>query len=372
MSNYPDFIESTPTPQLIQRLYNGRKLPVYSAKVRISNILGWIDNPRIDLEKKAFKEKYGDRELSQDEVFDIMKNDNEVDLKALRDDILKNGLREPLTISYTGKLLDGNRRFFAVKYALETMNPIDPNRQDLEIVPVFILAENTTAEDEKNVLVEENFSPSLKKEWPEYVKAKMIVEESERGISIEEISRKYKWAKRKVKETLRIHQLTEEFITFATSEKNQEDEYGGGLGLTEISAERICTESYQYFNEAQKSFFAQLENEIDFKLQFFRWIAEKKFQSFPEVRIAYKAWISPEARAALMQVDPAAAKSAKSIIDYNERVIKTSGEVAGRITNFVQFLANLSVDQIKLLEPSTCKSLEDALKLVINMKSSID
>lgn len=159
MSNntIPSFIDSPDKATTKQRLYNGRKLMIYDCKVRISNIKGWIDNPRIELAKKAMQSEIGDRDLTQDEVFDIMKSTPDVKLKELRDDILKNGLREPLTLSYTGKLLDGNRRFFAVKYALETLDKTDPNRQDLELVPAYVLLDSATKEDENNVLVEENF-----------------------------------------------------------------------------------------------------------------------------------------------------------------------------------------------------------------------
>lgn len=166
MTTQPQFLLNKPKPQIKQRLYNGRKINVWEGKVKIASILGWVDNPRIELEKKKYLSQVGNRPLTQEEIFDLMKNDPEVKLKELRDDIIKNGLREPLALSFKGKLLDGNRRFFAVKYALASMPLSDPNRQDLESVEVHILSEDATEEDEQNVLVEENFSASLKIEWP--------------------------------------------------------------------------------------------------------------------------------------------------------------------------------------------------------------
>jgi hypothetical protein len=114
MLNRPSFIAEKQEAELKQRLYNGRKLLVIECKVNIKDINGWVDNPRIQLARKAMLDRIGNRELTQDEVFDLMKNDKEIRLKELRDDILKNGLREPLTLSFSGKLLDGNRRFFAI------------------------------------------------------------------------------------------------------------------------------------------------------------------------------------------------------------------------------------------------------------------
>lgn len=371
MSNPPTFLLNAPEqPKIRQRLYNGRKLVVWDGKVKINAIQGWVDNPRIELARKAMQHRIGHRALTQDEVFELMKTDPEVKLKELRDDILKNGLREPLTLSFNGKLLDGNRRFFALKYALESLSATDPNRQDLETVEAYVLTADASEEDEQNVLVEENFSASLKIEWPEYVKAKMVVEASEDGLSIDEISQKYSWAKSKIKQTLKIYELISDFIVFATSDIDPEDEYGGGLGMTEQDAESEAAKNYQFFNEAQKSFYEPLKTNFDFKIQFFKWIHEGKFSSFQEVRVAHSAWEHPEAKAALLQPDPTAAKSAKAILDYNARVIKSTDEAVGKIQNFVKFLRDMTAQQIKSLPESSRSELEEALEIVAKMSKA--
>jgi len=368
MTTQPSFLLTVPeAPKIRQRLYNGRKLMVWDGKVKMSSIQGWVDNPRIELARKTMQEKIGNRPLTQEEVFELMKNESEIKLRDLRDDIIKNGLREPLTLSFKGKLLDGNRRFFALKYALEALAATDPNRQDLETVAVYILTEDASYEDEQNVLVEENFSASLKIEWPEYVKALMIVGASESGLTAEEISQKYSWPKSKIKQTLKIHDIITEFITFATANPDPEDEYGGGFGMTEQDAENEAAKNYQFFNEAQKSFFDQLKTDIDFKIQFFKWIHESKFSSFQEVRIAYNAWKNPEAKAALLQPDPAAAKSAKAILDYNSRIVRSKDEVVGRIDSFAKFLRELPAEQLNLIPVSSIGYLKEALTLVIKM-----
>lgn len=373
MTSKPSFLLNSPEPLIKQRLYNGRKLVVWEGKVKISSVQGWIDNPRIELAKKKLINKVGDRQLTQDEILDLMKNEPEVKLKDLRDDLIKNGLREPLTLSFSGKLLDGNRRFFAIKYALETMPMTDPNRQDLESIYAYVLTKDASEEDEQNVLVEENFSASLKIEWPDYVKAMKIVEavgENGDGLDIDAISKKFSWGKSKIKETLRIHEIILEFIAYATASVDPEDESGGGFGLSEQDAETIAAKNYQFFNEAQKSFFEPLKVDFDFKVQFFKWIYEGKFSSFPEVRVAYKAWKHPEAKAALLQPEPTAAKSAKAILDYNERVVRSTDEAVGRIENFVMFLRDMKATEIKSLPQTTRDKLTDALELVIKMSKA--
>jgi hypothetical protein len=370
MTNHPDFLSDKPAPHIKQRLYNGRKLVVWEGKVKISSVHGWIENPRIELAKKKLASKVGNRQLTQDEIFDLMKNDPEIKLKDLRDDIIKNGLREPLTLSFTGKLLDGNRRFFALKYALEGMPSTDPNRQDLEAVDAYVLIADATEEDEQNVLVEENFSASLKIEWPDYVKALKVVEANDEGLTPEEISRKFSWAKSKIKETLKIHEIISEFIIYATADQDPNDETGGGFGLSEHDAETVAAKNYQYFNEARKSFFDAIKTDFDFKIQFFKWIHQGKFSSFPEVRVAYSAWKHPEARAALLQSDPAAAKSAKAILDYNSRVVRSTDEAVGRIDSFVKFLQEMTAGEIKLIPQTSRDQLAQGLEMVIKMSKA--
>lgn len=364
----PDFIRDKTKTRIEQRLYNGRKITVLKAKVNLNDIEGWVDNPRIDLAKKELQSQVGNRDLTQEEIFQLMKEDPDVKLNVLRDDLIKNGLREPLTLSFQGKLLDGNRRFFALKYVLEHLPATDPNRADFEVVDAYILGENATEEDEQNVLVEENFSASLKIEWPDYVKATKVVEAKENGLTETEIAKKFGWKKSKVKETLKINEIIEEFLAFATSEKDEEDETGGGLGMTENDATRLASKNYQFFNEAQKSFFEKLKTDFDFKVQFFNWIADGKFKSFPTVRVAYKVWESPEAKAALSQPEPAADKNAKAIIDYNTRIVNNTAEAAGRISSFSKFLKELTAAELGSLPNETVNQLFEALTLVTDLR----
>lgn len=366
----PSILIAKPEPSQKSRSYNGRKLQVWEGRARVADIEGWAENPRIDLAKRNYQGAVGARLLTQDELYDLMKNDPDVKLAALRDDIIKNGLREPITLSFEGKLLDGNRRFFAIRYILETLPKTHPNRQDFETVQVYVLTDEATEDDEQRVLVEENFSPSLKIEWPDYVKATHITKAYEIGTDVDEIAKKFNWPKSKVNETIRINQIINDFLVFATAEIDPNDELGGGLGLTEQEAEAIAAKNYQFFNEAQKSFFPQIQADLEFKAMFFRWIKEGKFSSFPEVRIAHKAWKDPEAKAILTSSDPSAAKDAKAALDYSARIVRTGEEAAGRIDAFVKFLRALKADEIKSLPSLARDNLQEALSLIEKMSKA--
>ena len=366
----PTFLLDKPEPILRTRLYNGRRLQVWEGRAKMSEIKGWAENPRIDLAKRSLQQAVGTRVLQQDELYDLMKKDSEVKLAALRDDIMKNGLREPITLSFDGKLLDGNRRFFAVRYILDTLPTTEPNRQDHETIDAYVLMDDATDDDEQRVLVEENFSPSLKIEWPDYVKASHVIKEHEAGIDTADIAKKFKWPASKVKETIRINQIINDFLVYATAPEDPNDELGGGLGLTEQEAETIAAKNYQFFNEAQKSFFEPLQTDLEFKANFFRWMKQEKFSSFPEVRIAYKAWRDPEVKAIIAGNDPDAAKDAKSTLDYNSRVVRSGEEAAGRIDAFVKFLKAMRAGEIKALPESARESLKEALTLIEKMSKA--
>lgn len=370
MNKKPSFLLEVPEPRQRTRLYNGRRLQVWEGRAKMSEIMGWAENPRIDLAKRSLQQAVGARVLQQDELYDLMKKDPDVKLAALRDDIMKNGLREPITLSFDGKLLDGNRRFFAARYILETLAATEPNRQDHETIDAYVLMEDATKDDEQRVLVEENFSPSLKIEWPDYVKASHVIKEHESGVDTADIAKKFKWTASKVKETIRINQIINDFLVYATAPEDQNDDLGGGLGLTEQEAETIAAKNYQFFNEAQKSFFEPLQTDLEFKANFFRWMKQEKFSSFPEVRIAYKAWKDPEVKAIISGNDPDAAKDAKSTLDYNVRVVRSGEEAAGRIDAFVKFLKAMKAGEIKSLPPQARDNLKEALTLIEKMSKA--
>jgi hypothetical protein len=339
----------------------------------MADIKGWDENPRIDLAKRSLQKAVGSRKLTEDELYDLMKKDPEVSLEDLRNDIMDNGLREPITLSFTGKLLDGNRRYFAVRYAYDSLPKTDPNRVDYETVDAYVLMEDATEEDEQHVLVEENFSPSLKIEWSDYIKASHVVKAHTQEMEIDEIAKKFKWNKSKVKATIRINNIIDEFLMFATTKPDQNDDTGGGLGLTEHEAETVAAKNYQFFNEAQKSFYDELQTDLEFKANFFHWIKDGKFSSFPEVRIAYKAWKDPEARSIISSPEPTAAKEAKSTLDYYERVVRSGDIASGRIDAFVKFLQNMKPNEIKSLSAHARKNLQEAITLIEKMsKAAID
>ena len=73
-------------------------------------------------------------------------------------------------MTWDGKLLDGNRRKFAVMWALSDRGGADiGQRRLLERVPMRVLPPDATESQEKFILIQENYADSLKEPWPEVV-----------------------------------------------------------------------------------------------------------------------------------------------------------------------------------------------------------
>lgn len=361
MSNFPKFMESgSNEPRVVTRLYRGKHIPMWNGKVKISAISGWAENPRIEIAREKWVRDFG-QEPDQAAVYNIMKDDKDVDLERLRVDICKNGLREPLVLTHNGRLLDGNRRFFAIRYAMEKLPSDHSARNSLEIVPAFVLTSDASHDDEERILVEENFAPSLKKEWPDYVKARHIQKSQEDGMSRDDIVERFGWNTSRVKEVSRTLEIIDDFKVFASDPNNQEDESDGGLGLLESEIEEVVSQKYQHFNEAQKSLREPLNADPDFKTFFFRCLYEGKFKNFAQVRSAYKMWNNPEARQVIQTLSENAGKDAKTIVDEAERIAQKRERIGYQIQNYLKFLRGLTLENISELRPESIAELREIL-----------
>jgi hypothetical protein len=348
----------------VQRKFHGRQLLVWVGEALVADISGWVSNPRLDLELKRFKNKFAGREPDQEEILTIMAVTPEFELKKLAEDIRKNGVQKPVILNFEGKLLDGNRRYFAVRYLIANTKETDPKLQEYIKIPVIVLDENCSEDDENHVLVQENFYTDLRKPWPHFVLASYVYDALENGESAKAVSQRYEWSVAKVNDTKKIMGLINEFISFASSDTPD------GLGLEALDAERIAADNYQFFNEAQKSFYTQLLSDVDFKVQFFRWIYEKKFSSFAQVRVAYSAWEDDDLRKILKSSDPEAAERVAAAVAFKKVSKTTDVQISTKISQFSGFLNNIKASEIAQLTESDVRELKEILAKVASMAAA--
>jgi hypothetical protein len=358
----PSILNDQPAPRNEQRYFRGKPLSVWTGFALVSKVSGWVANPRLELHLKRFKEAHADRDPNQDEILEIMSREREFGLSELVVDIRENGVRTPIILSNSGVLLDGNRRFFAVRKLIGETEASDPKLTDYQRVPVIVLAESCTKDDEDLVLWHENFYPDLKKQWPDYVLATFISDRLYAGDTVAEVAKMFGWSAAKVRETNKIMRLINDFIIFATTSADND-----GLGLLDLEAEKIASENYQFFNEAQKSFHEKIEADFEFKKQFFRWIFEGKFASFQQVRIAAIAWENPTLREDLRSSDSDAAARVLATINYERATTQSTQNAAQRIAEFERFLSELKAAQIAALTRTELEKLGEILAKVNKM-----
>jgi hypothetical protein len=358
----PAVLLPQPAPRNEQRYFRGKAISVWTGNALVADITGWVSNPRLELHLKRFKEAHADREPDQDEILEIMSRDQEFGLPELVVDIRENGVRTPVILSNSGVLLDGNRRFFAVRKLISETQAGDPKLGDYIRVPVIVLAENCTKEDEELVLWHENFYPDLKKQWPAYVLATFISDRLEAGDTPNEVAKTFGWSVAKVRETNKIMRLINDFIIFGTTTVDED-----GLGLQDLEAEKVASENYQFFNEAQKSFHEKIESDFEFKKQFFRWIYDGKFSSFQQVRVAAIAWADSALREDLRSSDSEAAARVLATINYQRATTQSSQDASQRIADFEKFLGELKAAQISNLASADLKKLSSILEKVEKM-----
>jgi hypothetical protein len=325
--------------------------------VKVESIKGWQDNPRIRVLVAQFRNNMG-RDPDQDDIYELMKSDENSDLKRLRDDIISNGVRHPVWLSKNGKLLDGNRRYFAVRYALESLGESDTRRMAISTVPAYVLTENSDEEAERRVVVQMNFSDDLKKAWPDLVKAMMVYEDHQTGLSERALQQKYDWSSSKVKSAIRTYGIIEEFRAFATEDKNDEDPDAGGLGKSDNEANDIANKHYQKFNEAQKSFREALDTDTDFKRAFFRMLAADKFNSWAEVRTVHAAWSDPSIKPVLLSNDPESADKARIMVEAKKKGVVTAISNEQRIREFTNFMGTMKIEDVTRLAPEVLSELQ--------------
>ncbi len=364
MTKIPKILDAKPEPTHTIHSFHGRQLMVWEGFADPTKIEGWVSNPRLELELKRFKNKFAGREPGQEEILEIMLGDKSFGLRTLAEHIHKNGVQMPLILNFNGTLLDGNRRFFAVKHLLNLASGKNADTQAIRRVPVIVLDEAATKEDEHHVLVHTNFYQDLKEPWPDFVLATYVHAALMNGDTAQAVSQRFSWSVSKVNDTKKIMGLIHEFIAWAMEEEPD------GLGWEELDAENHASSKYQQFNEAQKSFYQPLLNDVDFKVQFFKWVAENKFNNFQEVRVARAAWEDPELRKILMGDTPDAAEHVRAAVAYKKVANTSTLKAAEQIASFTKFLQKMTAQEISNLQKSEIESLTVILEKVAKMAAS--
>ena len=361
--------------------FNGVPVPLYRTHGDPRQINGWVDNPRVEMIINRWR-RGGDRSSdaypSDDEFLELMLDDDRLsrvptfDIKDLGEDIKRNGVRDPIIVTWKGKLLDGNRRKFAIMWALSDRGSADAGqRQLLESVPILVLPVNATASDEKVILIQENYADSLKRRWPEAITngalyeryqefSDQLTNESDVDIRkrlLDEFPRfKTTW---EIRDRIDTWQLILEF----------NGEYSGDLDEDELA--RLTNDSFQYFRQANDTFRRrEVFNEPEFRDILFKGIHHGLFPSFVSVRSLEDIHRSPEAteifgRGEGMGRADKRANFRAARDEAGRRRAERELSVEQRLESVIGFLDDLTSAQLASLSTSAVARLQDVLQRII-------
>lgn len=172
----------TPVP-----VFNGQYIPMVEGYVDVETLDLWPENHRIQLHVAEFKNING-REPDRGELRELMhgkitlpsldKKDQKDPFKLLplAQSIARKGVERPPIVTYEGLPKDGNRRIAASLLALDRDGFTSEEKERARWIRVWQAPKGTTDDQFDAIVVALNFEDDHKIEWPEYVKARLVVE----------------------------------------------------------------------------------------------------------------------------------------------------------------------------------------------------
>lgn len=173
-----------PRAVLPVQTFNGQPIMLTEGYVDVTTLPLWMDNHRVQLHVAEFREVNG-RDPEPQELLDLMHGDlplpglNDRDpfkLKGLSASIARKGVERAPICTWEGEPKDGNRRIAASRMVLENPSATPEQKDRARWIRVWQAPDGTTEDQFEAIVVALNFEPDHKEDWPEYVKARLVVE----------------------------------------------------------------------------------------------------------------------------------------------------------------------------------------------------
>ena len=343
----PRWLLSSPKPKPESRMFNAKPFVGWIGRTSINTLVGWVDNPRIDIPVENWKDEHAGREPDNDELLDIMldisvsdrPDDEEEDeegidsrrsrrnkLLELAESIRLNGIKVPLVVTYDKRIIDGNRRYFATLY-LYSQSDDEDERERYSWLPVWVLPKGIRKNDEDRILTELNSINDCYVKWPYSVIAKRVYQDYKDGLSIEDLARKYHdWTKSRISTVIEACKVAEEFI------EHHDDS---------IDARDLAYRKLIWFDELRRSNRRMMEKE-PFRNAVYDLILapNSPFSSHRDFRRLEEIFNNQEAWKALTSGGREGIRQAQFIIDRDR--FEKKGDVQSRINRINSMLKEIA------------------------------
>ena len=379
----PTFVLGDAEWEQVMMRFNGVPIALFRTEGDPRLIDGWVQNPRIDMILQRWRH-VGNRSATaypdDQQLLDLMLQDDLVNsreerrtfsIKDLGEDVKLNGVRVPIIVTWDGELIDGNRRKFAVMWALsEKGGASNEQRHLLERIPMYVLPKNAPDPQRESILVQENYAAPLKKEWPPVVTnghiysryqqlSAQFPDQSELQIRRLVQLEFPRYNITEIRNRINTWNLIEEFRADYGDEDNEDD------------LEARINNSFQYFRQANdtyrnKNVFAEAE----FKELLFKGIQQELFPSFVSVRRLEEIYRNPQATEIFLGGEGLAGSALRSNFD---RATAEAGRaeatrnltLESRLESIIETIDNLTSVELAGISSFLRTRLESTLQRII-------
>jgi len=169
----------TPVPT-----FSGHPIAMWEGYVDVKILDLWAQNHRVDLYVRDFHER-NRRYPNSDDLMGILQgrirlvdsyDRDPFKIKGLAQSIARKGVERPPILTWRGEPKDGNRRVAAARQVLESPDFTAEEKERARWIRVWRAPEGTSEDQFEAIVVALNFEEEHKEPWPEYVKARLVVE----------------------------------------------------------------------------------------------------------------------------------------------------------------------------------------------------
>ncbi len=219
-----------------KKSFHNEWINVYPHVLPLDEIHFWAQNNRtiFTFERLTRQNKKDLKDISIEDVTRFVADQDIHKLQVLADSIERNGVQVPLIIRNDGKLLDGNRRYFACEWL--KMQYANRNADIPEVllqIPVFVIRKADLDKKETlelKILAEANFIPDLKIPWSldaqaravdEYYKQFKSKKAADHETALAEVVGVFGISKQRANDLLESLELTKQFIEEGDNENER-------------------------------------------------------------------------------------------------------------------------------------------------------
>lgn len=332
-------------PEPNMAIFHNKNVEIYTGRIHIDSIKVWRENDRTSLDLEHLAKESGVKDVSKlndDEIISYILKNGLHKITGLAKSIKSNGVRLPLTLTYNKELLDGNRRFIACKYLMNTEKEKDPK---FEYIKVNCLKPNVSRSLRHKIISEMNFLPDFKEKWPREVRAKytrkLFLEYKKKygtEKAEEEISFLLDVDKADIYRFIEVLRMIKEYVKFAKIKSKE----------AAFEAQTFAREKFQFFEEFYNKNISKKDQEINKKIigedkkMFYEYLFDKQLISIYGIR-EFAAMLQYPSVRTIIKNKNETLEFAKAI--YDDIVIPKRTTM--KIEQFCKWLESLPKKEIK-------------------------